>query len=201
MYLSETPYVSPDSIFKPKLLNGYMTYDVDLSTISCGCVAALYTSLLPGKNSSGDFEPSGDNLYYCDASAVDGNFCPEFDIMEANKYSWRSTHHACVDPVNGHYSNCDGSGQCHVSHTEWSENEFGPGGSVIDTNQQVSVRVDFSERDSEFVSYTVTLSQEDRILDLTGNCPHQLPALTPALDEGMAILMSNWSTSDSLEWL
>ena len=110
VYLSETPLVSPDSIFKPKLLNGYMTYDVDLSKISCGCVAALYISLLPGKNSSGDHEPSGDNLYYCDASAVDGNFCPEFDIMEANKYSWKSTHHACVDPVNGHYTNCDGSG-------------------------------------------------------------------------------------------
>ena len=140
--------MNPETIFKPKLLNGYMTYDVDLSTISCGCVAALYVSLLPGKNSVGEYEPSGDGLYYCDASRVDGNFCPEFDIMEANKHSWRSTHHACVDPVNGHYTNCDGSGQCHVGHTEWSENEFGPGGSVIDTNHPVTVRVDFSERDS-----------------------------------------------------
>ena len=204
IYLAEKPNVDPESIFKPKLLGGYLQYTVDLSSSTCGCVAALYTALLPGRTPSGEYEKSGDGLYYCDASAVDGNYCTEFDVMEANKWSWRSTPHACVEPENGFYSSCDKSGQCHVSHTQLGEKGFGPGAEyTIDTELPVTVRADFSEQDGHFVSYRVTLSQarDGHQQILTGNCPHQLPALTDSLNEGMAILVSNWSTDDSLEWL
>lgn len=159
VYLAEAPNVDPEAIFKPKLLGGYLEYTVDLSATTCGCVAALYTSLLPGRTPSGDYEPSGDGLYYCDASAVDGNYCPEFDVMEANQWSWRSTAHACTNPTNGHYESCDRSGQCHVSHTQLEDNDWGPGSTYkIDTRQPVEVRVDFSKKDGNWASYTVTLS-------------------------------------------
>ena len=158
VYLAEKPDVDPEAIFKPKLLGGYMTYTVDLSKVTCGCVAALFLSLMPGKNASGAYEPSNDGLYYCDASKVDGTYCTEFDIMEANKYSWRSTHHDCVEPDNGYFSSCDKSGQCHVSHTEWNDGDFGPSSNYkINTEQPMTVRIDFSEKEGNFVSYKITL--------------------------------------------
>lgn len=202
IYLAESPNVDPEAIFSPRLLGGFLEYTVDLSTTTCGCVAALYTALLPGRTQSGGFEPSNDGLYYCDASAVDGNYCTEFDVMEANEWSWRSTAHACTEPENGHYDSCDKSGQCHVSHTQFGANDWGPGsGYRIDTSRPVVVRTDFSKKDGHFASYTVTLSQDAEQLELIGNCPTQLHALTDSLDGGMAILISNWSSWDSLDWL
>ena len=173
VYLAEAPNVDPEAIFKPNLLGGYIEYDVDLSQTSCGCVAALFLSLLPGKDKNGNYAPSADGLYYCDASKVDGTYCTEFDVMEANKWSWRSTHHACVEPEDGYYSSCDKSGQCHVSHTQFDDGDFGPGSNYkIDTGRPMTVRVDFSEKDGHFASYTITLTQGGDKLELVGNCPH-----------------------------
>ena len=49
-YLSESPSVNPESYFSPVLLGGSMSYDIDMSQAGCGCVAALYTTLMPGKD-------------------------------------------------------------------------------------------------------------------------------------------------------
>ena len=125
-YLSESPTVSPESYFTPQLLGGYMEYDVDMSQVTCGCVAALYTVLMPGKQSNGDYAPSGDNMYYCDANQVGGVFCPEFDIMEANQWAFHTTAHACDAPnANGHYSNCDRGGSCTAELH--NDSDYGPG--------------------------------------------------------------------------
>lgn len=92
-----------------------MEYDVDLSEVECGCNAALYTVLMPGVGSNGQPFPSDDGMHYCDANKIGGNFCPEFDIMEANIHAYRAVEHACDAPdSNGYYGNCDRSGQCHV---------------------------------------------------------------------------------------
>ena len=91
-----------------------MEYDVDLSTVSCGCNAALYVIGMPGVGSDGQPFESSDGMHYCDAAAVGGNLCPEFDIMEANQYAYRATSHSCNDPVNGYYSWCDRNGTCDV---------------------------------------------------------------------------------------
>ena len=82
-YLSESPQLDPNSFFRPNLLGGSVSYDVDLSDRNCGCIAAFYLVSMPGKNSAGQLWNT-DGYYYCDANQVDGNFCPEFDIMEAN---------------------------------------------------------------------------------------------------------------------
>ena len=81
-----------------------MEYDVDLSTVSCGCNAALYVISMPGVGSDGLPFESSDGMHYCDAAAVGGNYCPEFDIMEANQYAYRATSHSCDTPVNGYYN-------------------------------------------------------------------------------------------------
>ena len=82
-YLSETPWLDPNKYFKPNLLGGSVEYDVDLSRRNCGCVAAFYLIKMPGVNENGDYWET-DGYYYCDANKVFGNYCPEFDIMEAN---------------------------------------------------------------------------------------------------------------------
>lgn len=88
------------------MLGTILTYDVDLSDAGCGCVIAFYMTRMPAMA----------NLYdpfrYCDSKQDGGYFCPEFDIMEANKFAYRSTGHRCVDPdaETGIYSNCDREG-------------------------------------------------------------------------------------------
>lgn len=51
--------------------------------MGCGCIAAFYLVKSPAKDEGGNFDNT-DGFYYCDAQAVTGQYCPEFDIMEAN---------------------------------------------------------------------------------------------------------------------
>ena len=74
MYLSESPTLDTSKYYKPNLLGGRFEYDVDLSQVSCGCVSALYTILMPG------LDNTNDPFKYCDANQVGGHWCPEFDI-------------------------------------------------------------------------------------------------------------------------
>lgn len=48
-YLSWAPEPEPYSYFKPNLLGGYMSYDIDLSEMPCGCITALYQTMMPAK--------------------------------------------------------------------------------------------------------------------------------------------------------
>lgn len=86
-YLSKTASLDPTGFYAPNLLGGSVEYDVDLSQSNCGCIAAFYLVGMPGKDRNGNFWNT-DGYYYCDANQVDGNYCPEFDIMEANQWSW-----------------------------------------------------------------------------------------------------------------
>jgi len=87
------------------LLGGIIEFDTDLSTVGCSCLTALYTVTMPGKKNTGD------PMYYCDAHAVAGDYCPEFDIMEANMYAFREVGHTCDAPdSNGIFPMCDFNG-------------------------------------------------------------------------------------------
>jgi len=72
-YLSTSQDWNKDNYFRPNLLGGSMEYDVDLSQVSCGCNAALYTIRMPGVGSNGLPFESSDGLHYCDAASVGGN--------------------------------------------------------------------------------------------------------------------------------
>jgi hypothetical protein len=104
MYLSTSETLDPNSFYKPNLLGGSMEYDVDLSLVSCGCVSALYTILMPAVDNTSD------PFKYCDANQVGGHWCPEFDIQEANRHAFHTTAHECDAPSNGVYRNCDRGG-------------------------------------------------------------------------------------------
>ena len=130
-YIMETPtfdYNNPQ-YFRPNLKNATVEYDIDLSNHECGCIAAFYTVSMPGKNPDGTLWMDTDGFGYCDANQVDGNWCPEMDIMEANKYAWASTPHTCNNPNElGHYDYCDKNGTCQQNtYDQLSWNGYGPG--------------------------------------------------------------------------
>lgn len=111
-YFSNTPNLDPTQFYTPNLLGGAVDYDVDLSQSNCGCVAAFYMVSMPGKDASGNYWNT-DGYYYCDANQVGGNYCPEFDIMEANQWTTQTTPHSCSQPSNkGFYSECNRGGSC-----------------------------------------------------------------------------------------
>ncbi len=89
MYLSLSPEIDTDNYFTPDMLGGYLEYDVDLSNVGCGCITAIYGINMPAVDNLTD------PFKYCDANRVGGHWCPEFDIMEANKYAYRGTAHKC----------------------------------------------------------------------------------------------------------
>ena len=174
------------------MLGGSIEYDVDLSKVGCGCVTAFYSVLMPAVDSPQNAFPFG----YCDANKVGGYWCPEFDIMEANKFGFRSTGHSCDAPdAQGVYHNCDRKGQCSIDvHSNNLEHDFEPGSANgIDTDQEFHVRIEFHKDAAEkFNGYTVTLTQgTDRRVELASTDCSYLNAMTDDLTR-MAFTLSNW---------
>lgn len=108
-------------------------------------------------------------MYYCDANQVGGVFCPEFDIMEANQYSFHTTAHACDAPnSNGFYGNCDRGGSCTADVHKLGANDYGPGPNYkIDSLKTIHVKIEFLEENNEFTGYTLTMSQDGDELELS----------------------------------
>ena len=103
----------------------------------------IYTVLMPA------IDNNTDEFKYCDANKVGGHWCPEFDIMEANKYAYHITGHTCDAPTNGVYNNCDRGGQCTLNVlTNDITNDYGPSSSnLIDTTQPFHVKTQFHKDD------------------------------------------------------
>jgi len=195
MYLGTVNEVVPSKYFKINMLGAILTYDVNLSKVGCGCVSSLYLARMPREVNV--YDP----FRYCDANKNEGYYCPEFDIMQANKYSFRATGHRCVKPVNDTYSMCDREGQCHIDAVESKTRQvFGPEKS-IDTTRTFTVVTHFIETDGKFAGYSTVLSQGGRtvVLERT-DCGDYLQDMTEDLTQ-MVFVLSNWGSSDDLSWL
>ena len=139
---------APD-FYKPNLLGGSIEWDVNVSEFECGCISSFYAVKMPSRDWDGKLSTTGDSWYYCDSNLLD-SLCPEFDFAEANKYSFMTTPHICNSPdEHGHYSSCDGAGQCNlniVNQLDW--NGYGPGPSyTINTEQDFHVKISFEDAD------------------------------------------------------
>ena len=127
---------------------------------------------MPGKDQSGDYWWDTDGWGYCDANQVDGNWCPEMDLMEANKWSWATTAHHCDEPTDvGKYWYCDqgGLGLNIVDQLSWDA--YGPGSNYhINTDYEFHAKIDFTKDTAgNFVSFSTTFSQNGNEVSMTGD--------------------------------
>lgn len=141
-----------------------------------------------------------DPFQYCDGAAVGGYACPEFDMMEANRYAFRAVGHKC-DFTGGKYTNCDQNGTCAVDVlSDLPKGSFGPGSSyIIDTNKPLHMRQDYFASAGQFTGYTTYLSQGDNVLVLPKTGCDYLKNMTEDMKQ-MVITISSWG-SKSLRWL
>jgi len=155
MYLSTSETTDVSQYFTPQMLGGYVEYDVDLSGVGCGCLTAFYGVLMPG------LDNVEDPFQYCGAGRSAKAACPEFDIMEANKFGFRSTSHKCDPPsAEGIFGECEHRGSCTTDIlTNETESDYGPGSEYsIDTTRQFSVRADYQESAGMWTAFTITLT-------------------------------------------
>ena len=122
MYLSTADASGSSTLLMVNLVGAVLEYDMDMSQVGCGCLTALYTVSMPG------LDNNSDPFQYCDANQVGGYWCPEFDIMEANKYAFHVTGHTCDTPQCGVFYNCDRGGSCTLDIlTNSDDYDYGPG--------------------------------------------------------------------------
>ena len=197
MYLSESEQLDTSSYYKPNLLGGIFEYDVDLSKVSCGCVSALYTILMPA------IDNNNDPFKYCDANQVGGHWCPEFDIQEANRHAFHTTAHECDAPDNGVYRNCDRGGHCTADVFYDAPGQYGTGTQyTINTERPFHVKVEFIVDDNDqFTDYRMTLTQgsNEIVMNPQGDCAGYLPAMTSDITQ-MVFSFSHWD-GGSLDWM
>ena len=179
MYLSKTEAIDPTQYHTFDLLPGYLSFEVDLSTVECNCLTALYTVTMPAVDNTWD------PFMYCDASDVGGYFCPEFDIMEANMHAFRTTAHECDAPVNGAYPSCHGDGNCVIDFILDAEaSSYGSGTTYgINTALPFKVRIGFNaDENGLFSGYEISLIQErNRVIMASDTCSSYLNSLTDAM--------------------
>lgn len=143
VYLGDSPSstLSPNGYYNMPLLGKRLTFDVNMNQVGCSCNGALYFVTMPGYNSAQQPAPGQDKDYYCDANDVGGTYCPEMDVMEANKFAMASTAHTCQYQPPHYYSTCDRGG-CGMNVLNADASGYGPG-KRIDTNRRFTFSVAF----------------------------------------------------------
>jgi len=121
-----------DMYWQVPLLNKHFSFNLDLSNVECQCNGAAYFTSMPAAN------PGDGGDYYCDANYVNGNWCPEYDIMEANMYTMASTMHTCKGE-GGAWDSCDRWG-CQVNAYNMDHDMMCPDDRcTINTNKPFSI--------------------------------------------------------------
>jgi len=190
--------------YTPNLLGGSVEFDVDLSNAGCSCNIAFYLVKMPAKGWNGVPSAQGGN-YYCDANDVGGAWCPEIDIMEANKYAFQATPHKCDPPTDkGHYTNCDKSGKGWMNLHNLGAS-YGPGKS-IDTNKWFHVKAEFKEEGGKLTGYGITLEQNGHSfshMTTAADVPAgYLDSLTWDVQYGMTFALTSWGSDwNTMKWL
>ena len=107
----------PDIFWQTPLMEKHFAYTLDMSKVGCHCIWSAYFISMPGNT-------AGDGDYYCDANYGNGNWCPEYDIMEGNKYTIATTLHTC-EGSDGNWGSCDRNG-CRVNAFDVDSNMMCP---------------------------------------------------------------------------
>jgi len=229
----------PFGYYQWQLLGTTLSYTVDLSNVSCSCNSALYLVSMPGFNSSGSQSGSPDprGNYYCGANAGKpsrdtskptppsrGNYCPELDLLEANRFAIQSTPHICngTNRGPGFYPMCDWHGCATAVYNE-SKTALCPDEScIINTHRPFRHSISFpvqtaldsdGNADVMLVAIENVLEQEGRRFTFStcqasnaqwtsGDPTEYLRRMTANMKHGMVMDISLWGLSNSgMSWL
>lgn len=196
---SNSDALTPDSFYMMPLLGKRFAFDVDLSQVGCSCNGALYAVSMPAYNSAQQPNPGRWGDYYCDANDVGGTWCPEMDIMEANKYAMASTAHTCQYQPPHYYSSCDRGG-CGTNVLNVNGGAFGPG-KTIDTNRPFTLSVAFIESNGNLAVVNNYFQQGDKVFKFDSCHADYLQWMGKSLP-GIVVTMSLWGTGPGgMSWL
>ena len=196
---SNTDHLSTDAYYEINLFNKRLTYDVDMSRVGCNCNGALYLVSMPAYNSGQQPQPGKNGEYYCDANQVGGTYCPEMDVMEANKFAMASTAHTCQYVPPHYYSSCDRGGcGTNVLNVDWSR--YSPG-KRIDTNKPFTLSVSFIVQNGNLATVNNYFSQGSQSVKFDACNANYLQWMGKSLP-GMVMTMSLWGTGNGgMSWL
>jgi len=184
-----------------------------LGGLDCGCNANFYAV----RQGAG-----------CDGSGARPTVCEEIDLFEGNKHAWHSTLHALAD--NGQ---TDGNGLCtgyggtlptKPNFPSFSAEEYGPGGTMIDTTKAFAVAASFPKRaDGRLKGMSVELSQDGKpsvqqplfmhLYEYRGSAftefggggtkvEHGMKKIEQRLSQGVTMLSSMWNApKGGMRWL
>ena len=185
------------------LLGKRLTYTTDLANVGCSCNTAFYFVSMPafGQDQNADSGKYGD--YYCDANKVGGEYCPEMDVSEANKYTMATTPHKCTSSQGKHWWWCDGAG-CGQNVHNANPNAMCPGSNcTINTNNAYTHAIEFQESNGQLSGIKNTLTQGSQSF-IYYSCTDSsyLQAMTDHLKNNMVLVMSQWgNTYQTMQWL
>ena len=184
MFMKDTMDDTVDAVYKPGIRGGSIKYDVDVSSVDCGCVAGVYlvkTSAECGQDSMDNENP----------------MCPSIEIMEANKWGFNVSAHPCASGV------CDAASQCEYKMktdgaAKYGPDAYGPGGSLINTFNSFNVKTEFVS-DADYVTLwklRTTLTQGGDEIVMEADCGDEyLNALTNSIEGEMGFIFSSWDNS------
>ena len=170
-----------------------IVFTVDVSSIGCGCTAALYLV------SASPMTSNCTSAAYCDANFVDGCGCEEIDLFEGNLYDLRVAVHAC----DGTKGACDGDGCAVRMSSQAPPLSYGPGQRYkINTLQPFAVEIRFIKSPTDISLWTILTQGPDkrtltlRLSDQT--CEHAVLAhsrpssMLPRLTHGLRLAAALW---------
>lgn len=176
------------------LLGKSIAFTVDLSAAACGCNAAVYLVSMAQNARPGN---CGEDRY-CDANAVCGVRCAEIDLLEANRFALHATAHT---PSDGDGRGVGVGGSFGTTST-LSPAEYGPGGSVVDTEHPFRVSTYFSvDEEGMLNAIEVTLTGHTGwAITMEMADAEYVRRLHGAVSLGMTPTVSYWSDAH-LGWL
>jgi hypothetical protein len=120
------------------LIGKEFTYEVDLSQITCGVDASLYTVQMPANGSN--VSPAVWGGGYCDASYIGGAGCPSFTLQEANNRAMSFRAQPCDHAGSSKDGECAAPG-CGYNAYRFGLTEFW--GRTINPRQKLTVITQF----------------------------------------------------------
>ena len=203
---------SPNMFAMYKLSGSKLSFDIDLSTISCSCNVAFYMVGMPAIGSNGEPTPGNSGTYYCDANGNNG-YCWDMDIIESNQYTLQTTAHKCGEPPGGIITNCDTIG-CGTNAYNVNKTGMCPSDNcIINTLKKFRFEISFSLN-----NINVVMKQGDNNNNINNNnnsydserkyeysvCGNTsyIEEMSNAEDYGMVFIMSYWGDDyNTMQWL